>query len=144
VHLLDYGAGNVRSVRNAVVACGFDVVDIVSPADILSADKLIFPGVGSFGFCMERLREGGFVEPLKKYIAQDRPLLGVCLGMQLFFEASEESPGVAGLGIIPGTVARFDESCVGAVPHMGWNGTRAVAGREDSTLLTGIAGTDKM
>ena len=142
VSLLDYGAGNVRSVRNAIRACGYDVVDIVQPGDILKADKLVFPGVGSFGFCMQRLTEGGFVEPLKQYIAEDRPLLGVCLGMQLFFEGSEETPGVAGLGVIPGMVTRFSDPNV-AVPHMGWNGTRTVR-PGTSTLFDGITPADKL
>ena len=137
VTLLDYGAGNVRSVRNAIVRCGYDVIDVSSPEDVLAAEKLIFPGVGSFGYCMQRLRDSGFIEPLKQYIAEDRPLLGVCLGMQLLFEESEESPGVAGLGVIPGKVTRFDDALVESVPHMGWNGARTIRPGA-STLLDGM------
>jgi glutamine amidotransferase/cyclase len=137
VTLLDYGAGNVRSVRNAIVRCGFDVVEVTSPEDVLTAEKLIFPGVGSFGFCMGQLEKSGYSEVLKQRIAENRPLLGVCLGMQLFFEESEESPGVAGLGVIPGKVTRFDEKAVESIPHMGWNGARTIR-PGSSTLLDGM------
>eukprot|EP01052_Picozoa_sp_SAG31_P032837 SAG31_NODE_3643_length_4030_cov_3.758586_4_plen_595_part_00 len=139
VTLLDYGAGNVRSVRNAIIHCGYDVIDVQEPADILKATKLIFPGVGSFGFCMKALADKGYIGPLKEYIAQNRPLLGVCLGMQLFFEESEETPGVAGLAVVPGKVTRFTDTSV-AVPHMGWNNARAA--RPESTLLAGLCGDD--
>lgn len=137
VTLLDYGAGNVRSVRNAIVRCGFEVVEATSPEDVLTAEKLIFPGVGSFGFCMGQLEKSGYSEALKQRIAENRPLLGVCLGMQLFFEESEESPGVAGLGVIPGVVTRFDEGSVESIPHMGWNGARTIR-PGSSTLLDGM------
>jgi len=137
VTLLDYGAGNVRSVRNAIVRCGFEVVEATSPEDVLTAEKLIFPGVGSFGFCMGQLEKSGYSEALKQRIAENRPLLGVCLGMQLFFEGSEESPGVAGLGVIPGVVTRFDEGSVESIPHMGWNGARTIR-PGSSTLLDGM------
>ena len=139
VTLLDYGAGNVRSVRNAIVRCGYDVIDVSSPEDVLAAEKLIFPGVGSFGYCMQRLRDSGFIEPLKQYIAEDRPLLGVCLGMQLLFEESEESPGVAGLGVIPGKVTRFDDALVESVPHMGWNGARTIRPGASTLLGRGLS-----
>lgn len=137
VTLLDYGAGNVRSVRNAIVRCGFEVVEATSPEDVLTAEKLIFPGVGSFGFCMGQLEKSGYSEALKQRIAENRPLLGVCLGMQLFFEGSEESPGVTGLGVIPGVVTRFDEGSVESIPHMGWNGARTIR-PGSSTLLDGM------
>ena len=137
VTLLDYGAGNVRSVRNAIVRCGFEVIDVQSPEDVLTAEKLVFPGVGSFGFCMGQLEKSGYADVLKQRIAENRPLLGVCLGMQLFFEESEETPGVAGLGVIPGKVTRFDEAAVESIPHMGWNGARMIR-PGSSTLLDGM------
>lgn len=137
VTLLDYGAGNVRSVRNAIVRCGFDVIEVQSPEDVLTAEKLVFPGVGSFGFCMGQLEKSGYAAVLKQRIAENRPLLGVCLGMQLFFEESEETPGVAGLGVIPGKVTRFDESAVESIPHMGWNSARMIR-PGSSTLLDGM------
>ena len=120
ISLLDYGAGNVRSVRNAIQALGFALTDITRPEEILKAERLIFPGVGAFGAAMERLRQLGYIEPLKAYLAADRPFLGICIGLQALFEGSEESPGVAGLGLIPGQIRRFDTTAL-SVPHMGWN-----------------------
>mmetsp|Transcript_1784 Transcript_1784/g.2567 ORF Transcript_1784/g.2567 Transcript_1784/m.2567 type:complete len:573 (+) Transcript_1784:2-1720(+) len=127
VSLLDYGAGNVRSVRNAILANGYEIDDITSPSQIEDAKVIIFPGVGSYRSAMTVLREKGYIEPLKKYLSYgDRPYLGICLGMQTLFESSEESvegePPLPGLGIIPGHVIKFDESKISAVPHIGWNG----------------------
>ena len=123
ISLLDYGAGNVRSLRNAIHALGFELTQIERPADILKAERLIFPGVGAFGAAMERLHQLGYVEPLKRYLAAGRPFLGICIGLQTLFEGSEESPGVAGLGLIPGLIRRFADPTL-SVPHMGWNGVR--------------------
>jgi glutamine amidotransferase/cyclase len=123
ISLLDYGAGNVRSLRNAIQALGFSLTEIERPGDILKAERLIFPGVGAFGAAMGRLHAQGYVEPLKAYLAEGRPYLGICIGLQTLFEGSEESPGVPGLGLIPGQVRRFDASSL-SVPHMGWNGVR--------------------
>ena len=133
VTLLDYGAGNVRSVRNAIRAAGHEVVDVAAPGDILAADKLIFPGVGSFGSAMARLKEYGYIEPLLEYLKADRPFLGICLGLQTLFEGSEECLGVAGLGLIKGMVAKFDETRM-SVPHIGWNG---IILRKESNLFNG-------
>eukprot|EP00906_Rhabdomonas_costata_P011459 RCo016332 len=121
VHLLDYGAGNVRSVVNALQALGCTVHDVKRPQDILEAKKLVFPGVGAFGSCMDRLVQLGYVEPLREYLRQGRPYFGICLGLQTLFEGSEESPGTPGLGVIPGRVSRFPASPGLSVPHMGWN-----------------------
>lgn len=122
-YLLDYGAGNVLSVLNAVRAVGGELKVITCVADFDKADKIIFPGVGSFGSCMERLVALGYVEPIKKFIASGKPYMGICLGLQTLFEASEESPGVKGLGIIPGTVKRFDVAAASlSCPQIGWNG----------------------
>jgi len=123
ISLLDYGAGNVRSLRNAIQSQGFSLTEIERPEDILKAERLIFPGVGAFGAAMERLRALGYVEPLKAYLAEGRPYLGICIGLQTLFEGSDESPGVEGLGLIPGQIRRFDASSL-SVPHMGWNGVR--------------------
>jgi glutamine amidotransferase/cyclase len=136
ISLLDYGAGNVRSVRNAIRHLGAELTEIRQPEDILKAERLIFPGVGSFGAAMERLHAQGYVEPLREYLRAGRPFLGICIGLQSLFEGSEESPGVAGLGLIPGTVRRFDASTL-SVPHMGWNGIRL---ERDSPLLSDYAG----
>ncbi|MFN2366267.1 MAG: imidazole glycerol phosphate synthase subunit HisF [Desulfurivibrionaceae bacterium] len=131
ITLLDYGAGNVRSVRNAIKELGFEVKDVASPEDILRADKLIFPGVGNFITAIQRLNELDYIEPLLEYLRGDRPFMGICLGLQTLFEGSEESPGVPGLGLIPGMVGRFDDSR-GSVPQIGWNGINI---RKESPLF---------
>ncbi len=125
ISLLDYGAGNVRSLRNAIQSQGFSLTEIERPEDILKAERLIFPGVGAFGAAMQRLHALGYVEPLKAYLAEGRPYLGICIGLQTLFEGSDESPGVQGLGLIPGQIRRFDASNL-SVPHMGWNGVRVL------------------
>ena len=121
ITLLDYGAGNVRSVRNAIKKLGFEVKDVTCPEDIRLAEKLIFPGVGNFSSAIQRLNDLNYIEPLLEYLRADKPFMGICLGLQTLFEGSEESPGVAGLGLIPGIVGKFDESR-GSVPQIGWNG----------------------
>ena len=133
ISLLDYGAGNVRSVYNAIVACGYPNVQLITtPAQILEAQVIIFPGVGSYHPAMTVLKERGYDVALKEYLANgDRPYLGICLGMQTLFEGSDEkSHGSAegnddelpGLGIIPGRVIKFDATTTRSVPHIGWNG----------------------
>jgi glutamine amidotransferase/cyclase len=136
ISLLDYGAGNVRSLRNAIQSQGFSLTEIERPEDILKAERLIFPGVGAFGAAMQRLHALGYVEPLKAYLAEGRPYLGICIGLQTLFEGSEESPGVPGLGLIPGQIRRFDASNL-SVPHMGWNGVRV---QRPSPLFADYAG----
>ncbi|MEW6595027.1 MAG: imidazole glycerol phosphate synthase subunit HisF [Thermodesulfobacteriota bacterium] len=136
IALLDYGAGNVRSVRNAIRKLGFEVRDVASAEDIRTAEKLIFPGVGSFGSAMARLEALGYLAPLKAYLAADRPFFGICLGLQTLFEGSEESPGVAGLGLIPGQIKRFTAPGL-SVPQIGWNG---IAIRKPSALFNGYSG----
>jgi len=136
ISLIDYGAGNVRSLRNAIGRLGYALTDITRPEDILKAERLIFPGVGNFGAAMQRLHSLGYMEPLKEYLRADRPFLGICIGLQCLFEGSEESPGVAGLGLIPGTICRFDARSL-AVPHMGWNRVRP---QQKSYLFKGYHG----
>ncbi|WP_373507267.1 imidazole glycerol phosphate synthase subunit HisF [Thiocapsa sp.] len=136
ISLLDYGAGNVRSLRNAIHSLGFTLTEIEHPSDILKAERLIFPGVGAFGAAMERLHRLGYVEPLRAFLAAGRPYLGICIGLQALFEGSDESPGVPGLGIIPGRIRRFDPGGL-AVPHMGWNDVRLA---RDSPLFGDYAG----
>jgi glutamine amidotransferase/cyclase len=136
VYLLDYGAGNVRSVRNAVAALGFEVKDVKTPEDLSKAKKLIFPGVGAYGSAMDILKERDLIEPLKEYVRNDKPFLGVCLGLQLLFDGSEESGGVEGLGLIPGSVDKFrGEGLI--VPHIGWN---LVNTKKSSGLMDGMEG----
>jgi len=138
ITLLDYGAGNVRSVVNAIENLGETVRSVTSPEDILAAERLVFPGVGAFGSMMQILHERGYVAPLKAYLSSGRPFLGICLGMHALFEASEEAPGIPGLGLIKGRVKRFavDRS----VPHIGWNGIKA---RQPSPLFNGLGGDEK-
>ncbi|MQL87483.1 hypothetical protein Taro_020026 [Colocasia esculenta] len=137
VTLLDYGAGNVRSVRNAIRCLGFDIKDVQKPEDILSADRLIFPGVGAFAAAMKVLNQNGMAEALRTYMEKDRPFLGICLGLQLLFDSSEENGPVKGLGLIPGVVGLFDSSNGVKVPHIGWN---AVKITKDSQILDEIEG----
>jgi len=136
ISLLDYGAGNVRSLRNAIRKLGHELTEIFRPEDIPQAQRLIFPGVGSFGAAMERLHALGYVEPLKQYLRDGRPFLGICIGLQCLFEGSEESPGVEGLGLIPGKIRRFEVGDL-SVPHMGWNGVRP---ERESRLFAGYCG----
>ncbi len=135
VTLLDYGAGNVRSVRNALSELGHTVQNVKTAGDILTAEKLIFPGVGSFGLVMHRLRESGYIEPLRRRILANKPFLGICVALQALFEGSEESPGVQGLGIIAGQVRRFSDNRL-SVPQIGWNGIRL---QKESSLFAGYA-----
>ncbi|KAG9304268.1 hypothetical protein G9A89_019830 [Geosiphon pyriformis] len=122
LYLLDYGAGNVRSLVNAVNLLGYEIKWVNQPSDVLIADKLIFPGVGAFGNAMQSLVSKKYVEPLKQYIGSGKPFMGICVGLQLLFEGSEESPGVSGLSVIPGIIRRFNEKDENkSVPHMGWN-----------------------
>ncbi|UCD32948.1 MAG: imidazole glycerol phosphate synthase subunit HisF [Desulfobacterales bacterium] len=138
ITLLDYGAGNVRSVINAIESLG-DRIKVVSGIDdILSAEKLIFPGVGNFGSMMRVLHEKNYVNPLKDYLISDRPLLGICLGLQALFENSQESADFAGLGLMPGRVKKFDVNL--SVPHIGWNGVRL---KKSSELFSGLCGDEK-
>ncbi|KAL7747511.1 Histidine biosynthesis bifunctional protein hisB [Sorochytrium milnesiophthora] len=124
VCVVDYGAGNVRSLVNAVRRLGHDVHFVESAADFASADKLIFPGVGAFGQAMQGLAEKGYLGPLREYLQSGKPYMGICVGMQTLFAGSDETPGVAGLGVIPTSISRF--ASTKAVPHMGWNNTTLV------------------
>jgi len=120
ITLLDYGAGNVLSVINALESMGEQVLIAQSGDDILAAEKLVFPGVGAFGSMMDILNRKQYAAPLKQYLESDRPFLGICLGLHALFEYSEEAPDVKGLGIFKGYVKRFSIGL--AVPHIGWNG----------------------
>ncbi|KAK5124562.1 hypothetical protein LTR85_001779 [Meristemomyces frigidus] len=120
VHLLDYAAGNIRSLVNAIEKLGYEVAWVTSPADVAKADKLILPGVGHFGHCLTQFSNAGYVEPVKAYIDSGKPFMGICVGLQALLEGSAENPAVPGLGVIKGRLERFkdDEK---SVPHIGWN-----------------------
>ncbi len=138
IALLDYGAGNVRSVINGLEKVGASVQLISSGEDILRAERLVFPGVGNFGSMIEILQEKNFFQPLQEYLKSDRPFLGICLGLHALFDSSEEAPGMKGLGIIPGTVKRFDIDL--SVPHIGWNGINV---HQKSRIFNGFSGEEK-
>lgn len=120
IGLIDYGRGNLRSVEKAFARVASLPERVDSAQGLMDKDLVVLPGVGAFGDAMKNLHERALVEPLRDWLRQGRPFVGLCLGYQLLFEGGEESPGVEGLGVIPGRVIRFDPS-VGKVPHMGWN-----------------------
>ncbi|KAJ0165291.1 Imidazole glycerol phosphate synthase hisHF [Colletotrichum tanaceti] len=121
VHLLDYVAGNVRSLVNAIEKVGYEVEWIRRPEDVPSAEKLILPGVGHFGHCLSQLSQAGFLPAISAHVASGKPFMGICVGLQAIFEGSAEDPEVAGLGFAKGRLSRFDSSDK-SVPHIGWNG----------------------
>jgi glutamine amidotransferase/cyclase len=139
ITLLDYGAGNVRSVVNALESLGETVVRVNTPADIAQAERLVFPGVGNYGAMMHSLREQQLIEPLLQYLHEDRPFFGICVALQALFDSSEEAPDEAGLGIIPGKVKRFETDL--AVPHIGWNG---ITVHQPSRIFHGFTGQEKL
>lgn len=123
--VLDYGAGNLRSVLNAFKAIGHEARLVTEPQGFDGLDVLVFPGQGAFGDSVRIIKERQLWDPLKQWLKDERPYLGFCLGYQLLFESSEESPGVEGLGIAPGVVRKFlpgEENL--KIPHMGWNQVR--------------------
>lgn len=119
--VLDYGAGNLRSVLNAFEAIQTHADLVTKPADFDGIDVLVFPGQGAFGDSVRILKERELWEPLKAWLAAGKPYLGICLGYQLLFENSEECPGVEGLAIAKGSVRKFDAASGLKIPHMGWN-----------------------
>ncbi len=126
INIIDYEMGNLRSVEKAFESLGFEVRVSADPNDIKKADKVVLPGVGAFRDCIRNLRSGGFVDPLLEHIDTGKPMLGICVGMQMLFDESEEFGQHQGLGLIPGKVVRFPSGMVEngerlKVPHMGWN-----------------------
>lgn len=124
VHLLDYVAGNVRSLVNAIERVGYTVEWVKSPADVPAAHKLIIPGVGHFGHCLSQLQKAGYIEPILEHIKAGKPFMGICVGLQALFESSEENDKVTGLGVIPSRLKKFDDTDK-SVPHIGWNSANA-------------------
>ncbi len=118
--VIDYGSGNLRSVCKALEAAGSTPTLVTDPSGLPGLDAIVVPGVGAFAHCAENLRATGLWNPVREWALSGRPYLGICLGYQLLFESSEESPGVEGLGVLQGRVVRFTDAGL-KVPHMGWN-----------------------
>ncbi len=135
VVIIDYGMGNLYSVKNALLAVGAEPVVTSDKKVIAAAERVILPGVGAFGDCMANLQQSGLIPVIRELLAGDRPFLGICLGMQLLFEGSDEAPGVAGLGYFKGQVKYLPTSL--KIPHMGWNKLEL---RSPSPLLAGAQG----
>lgn len=121
VAVIDYDAGNIKSVEKAMIALGENVVVTREAKEILSANHVILPGVGAFGDAMERIHRYNLAEVIGEVVDRGVPFLGICLGLQLLFESSEESEGIAGLGILPGKIIRLPEDQEIKIPHIGWN-----------------------
>lgn len=136
IAIIDYDAGNMKSVEKALLHLGQTSVITRDRETLLKADKVILPGVGSFGAAMENLEKYGLVEIIQEIVDRKTPFLGICLGLQLLFEESEESPGVKGLGILKGKILRIPDTEGLKIPHMGWN-SLSLSG--DGRLFQGIS-----
>ncbi|MDR2024667.1 MAG: imidazole glycerol phosphate synthase subunit HisH [Hungatella sp.] len=135
IAIIDYDAGNLKSVEKALTALGEKPVVSREKEILLSADKVILPGVGSFGDAMEKLHQYELVDVIHQVVSRGTPLLGICLGLQLFFESSTECEGVRGLSLLPGKIVRFPRTPGLKVPHMGWNRLDI---KPDARLFKGI------
>lgn len=135
IAIIDYDAGNLKSVEKALLFLGEECVVTRAPKQILEADRVILPGVGAFGDAMEKLHRFGLVEVIRQVTARQTPFLGICLGLQLLFRSSDESPGVEGLGVLDGEIVAIPPEEGYKIPHMGWNSIRI---REGARLFQGI------
>jgi imidazole glycerol-phosphate synthase subunit HisH len=136
IAIIDYGAGNLRSVRNALTHLGAPVITASTPDHLADASKIVLPGVGAFGAGINALRAAGFEAPIYAAVEAGTPLLGICLGMQFLFETSDEMGIYQGLGLLPGRVTRFPSGDL-KVPHMGWNCFEV---QREHPLMAGISG----
>ena len=136
IAIIDYDAGNLKSVEKALKYLGQDVIVSRDSSEILQADKVILPGVGSFGDAMNNLDHFNLVDTIKKVAEKNTPFLGICLGLQLLFEKSEETPGAEGLGILKGEILRIPPKEGLKIPHMGWNSLNI---KPQARLFDGIA-----
>ena len=141
VAIIDYDAGNIKSVEKAIVSLGETAVITRDREKILKADRIILPGVGAFGDAMGKLHDYKLVDVIKEAVSKKTPFLGICLGLQLLFEESEETPGVAGLGILKGKIVRIPERDGLKVPQIGWN---ALQFPNKGRLFEGIAPNSHM
>ena len=135
IAIIDYDAGNLRSVEKALEALGSRAIITRNRDEILGADRVILPGVGAFGDAMEKLHQYELVDTIRQAAATGKPFLGICLGLQLLFESSEESPGVEGLSVLPGKILRIPDHPGLKIPHMGWNSLSVTPG---ARLFRGI------
>ncbi len=135
IAIIDYDAGNLRSVEKALEAIGEETVVTRSREEILAADKVILPGVGAFGDAMKRLHEYGLVDTIHEAVDLGKPFLGICLGLQLLFRRSDESDGVEGLSILPGEILRIPDAPGIKIPHIGWNSLKI---SENARLFEGL------
>lgn len=135
IAVIDYDAGNIRSVEKALLALRQDVCITGDAEKIMSADRVILPGVGAFGDAMENIYRTGLDQVIRRVVDEGKPFLGICLGLQLLFERSEEAPGVEGLGILKGEILRIPEAEGLKIPHMGWNSLHL---ENDGRLFRGI------
>lgn len=135
IAIIDYDAGNLKSVEKALLFLGQDCIVTRDAQQILQADKVILPGVGAFGDAMDKLHHFGLVEVIRKVASQGTPFLGICLGLQLLFRSSEESPGVEGLGVLDGEIVAIPPKDNFKIPHMGWNSIQI---QEGARLFAGI------
>lgn len=134
--LVDYGAGNLRSVANALRSIGIEPTIAAAPEALTGSTHLVLPGVGSFGDCMAQLESRALLTAIREWLAAGKPYLGICLGYQILFDSSEETPGVAGLGIVPGSVRRFKQTPGLKIPHMGWNSV--IPRKPETGVWTGL------
>jgi len=134
VVIIDYGAGNLRSVVNAVTKLGYQSIVTSDPTEVLQAEKVILPGVGAAGCTVESLKKLGLTKAINEYIAADRPFLGICIGLQVLFSTTEEGGGSDCMGIIPGRVKKLPPGL--KIPHMGWNQVRQ---KQAHPVFEGIA-----
>ena len=135
IAIIDYGAGNLQSVKKAFDFIGAESVITNNPEVINACDRILLPGVGSFGDAMDSMAKSGLVETVKQNALSGKPFLGICLGLQLLFEESEESPGVKGLGIFKGKIKKFSPDMGLKIPHIGWNSLEI---KQNDTLFKGI------
>ncbi|MBQ2473150.1 MULTISPECIES: imidazole glycerol phosphate synthase subunit HisH [Lachnospira] len=135
IAIIDYDAGNLKSVEKALLSLNQEVLVTRDKDAILQADKVILPGVGSFGDAMNNLDKFDLIDPIKKCVDNKTPFLGICLGLQLLFESSDESVGVEGLNILPGKILRIPPKEDFKIPHMGWNSLNV---KEDAKLFKGL------
>lgn len=138
IAIIDYDAGNIRSVEKAFVSLGQEVTVTRDAGVLRSADKVVLPGVGNFGDCMQNLEKFGLVPVIREIASSGKPFLGICVGLQLLFDESEESPGVKGLGILKGRILRIPDGENRKSPHMGWNSIHLVRQNGTGRLFRGI------